>query len=75
MRIAHAVTMVLLGASIAAAAPPRNNGPEAAARTRVWRHRRSTVRMIRRTPEVMREDAARVTRGDLFGSWSAAAAN
>ena len=73
MRAAIVVGVLLLGASLVPAAPPRNAGPEAAARTRVWRHRRSTVRMVRRTPEVMREDAARVKRGDLFGSWSAAA--
>jgi hypothetical protein len=32
--------------------------------------RRKTVRVIRRTPEVMREDAVRVKRGDLFSTWS-----
>ncbi len=50
--------------------PPRNTGPAAVANSRVWQHRRKTVRMIRRTPEVMREDAARVKRGDLFSTWS-----
>ena len=50
--------------------PPRNTGPAAVAHSRVWQHRRKTVRMIRRTPEVMREDAARVKRGDLFSTWS-----
>lgn len=56
-------------------ATPQNVGPAAVARSRTWRHRRSTVRVIRRTPEVMREDAARISRGDLFSSWSNAAAN
>ncbi len=56
-------------------APPPGSGPVAQARTRTWRHRRATVRMTRRTPEVMREDAARITRGDLFSTWSNAAAN
>ena len=55
--------------------PPRNTGPEAMAHSRFHQHRRRTVRMIRRTPEVMREDAARVKRGDLFSTWSNAAAN
>ena len=32
-------------------------------------------RCIRRTPDVMREDAARMKRGDLFSTWSNAAAN
>jgi len=50
--------------------PPRNTGPAAVANSRVWQHRRKTVRAIRRTPEVMREDAARVKRGDLFSTWS-----
>lgn len=50
--------------------PPRNSGPAARSETRVYRHRRKTVRVIRRTPEVMREDAARVKRGDLFSTWS-----
>jgi hypothetical protein len=56
-------------------APPPGSGPATQARTRTWRHRRATVRMTRRTPEVMREDAARITRGDLFSTWSNAAAN
>jgi hypothetical protein len=56
-------------------APPRNVGPAATAHTRVRRHRRSTVRTIRRTPEVMQEDAARIRRGDLFSTWSNAANN
>ncbi|MEI6240007.1 MAG: hypothetical protein WCR51_06435 [Planctomycetia bacterium] len=50
--------------------PPRNSGPEAWAHSRVHQHRRKTVRVIRRTPAVMREDAARVKRGDLFSTWS-----
>jgi hypothetical protein len=33
------------------------------------------VRIIRRTPDVMREDAARIKRGDLFSTWANAAAN
>ena len=50
--------------------PPRNTGPAAVAHTRTHYHRRKTVRVIRRTPEVMREDNARVKRGDLFSTWS-----
>ena len=50
--------------------PPRNTGPAAVAHSRVHQHRRRTVRVIRRTPEVMREDAARVSRGELFSTWS-----
>jgi hypothetical protein len=50
--------------------PPRNAGPQAAAHSRYRQHRRKTVRVIRRTPAVMREDAARVKRGDLFSTWS-----
>ena len=50
--------------------PPRNTGPQAAAHSRYHQHRRKTVRVIRRTPAVMREDAARVKRGDLFSTWS-----
>ncbi|MCE9632424.1 MAG: hypothetical protein K8S94_17170 [Planctomycetia bacterium] len=83
--INHTVMVALilsaLAAGIADAAPPtivaapRNVGPATAAHSRTWRHRRSTVRAIRRTPEVMREDAARIKRGDLFSSWSTAAAN
>ena len=70
-----------LAAAVAVAEPPsivaapRNTSPAAVARSRTWRHRRSTVRVIRRTPEVLREDAARISRGDLFSSWSNAAAN
>jgi hypothetical protein len=50
--------------------PPRNSGPESWAHSRVYQHRRKTARVIRRTPAVMREDAARVKRGDLFSTWS-----
>ena len=52
------------------AIPPRNSGPAARAHSRYRRGRHGTTRIIRRTPEVMREDAARVKRGDLFGTWS-----
>ncbi|MFN9367558.1 MAG: hypothetical protein ACK6CT_02150 [Planctomycetia bacterium] len=68
-----AASICLLAAVAAAAEPvpsPRNSGPEAVAHSRVRQHRRKTVRIIRRTPEVMREDAARVKRGDLFSTWS-----
>jgi len=50
--------------------PPRNSGPQAWTHSRVHQHRRKTVRVIRRTPAVMQEDAARVKRGDLFSTWS-----
>jgi hypothetical protein len=50
--------------------PPRNSGPAAMSHSRYRRGRHGTVRVIRRTPEVMREDAARVKRGDLFSTWS-----
>lgn len=53
-----------------AAVPPRNTGPAARSHSRYRRGRHGTTRMIRRTPEVMREDAARVKRGDLFSTWS-----
>ena len=52
------------------AVPPRNIGPAARAHSRYRRGRHGTTRVIRRTPEVMREDAARVKRGDLFSTWS-----
>jgi len=52
------------------AIPPRNTGPAAVAHTRTHVRRRSTTRVIRRTPEVMREDNERVRRGDLFSTWS-----
>ncbi len=50
--------------------PPRNTGPQAMAHSRYRRGRHGTTRFIRRTPAVMREDAARVKRGDLFSTWS-----
>ena len=53
-----------------AAIPLRNTGPAARAHSRYRRGRHGTTRVIRRTPEVMREDAARVKRGDLFSTWS-----
>jgi len=56
-------------------APPPGSGPVAQAHTRVRQHHRKTVRMTRRTPDVMREDAARIKRGDLFSTWANAAAN
>jgi hypothetical protein len=49
---------------------PRNTGPAARSHSRYRRGRHGTTRIIRRTPEVMREDAARVKRGDLFSTWS-----
>jgi hypothetical protein len=52
------------------AIPPRNTGPAARSHSRYRRGRHGTTRIIRRTPEVMREDAARVKRGDLFSTWS-----
>jgi len=52
------------------AVPPRNSGPAARSHSRYRRGRHGTTRIIRRTPEVMREDAARVKRGDLFSTWS-----
>lgn len=81
-RTAMAVAVLsAIAAGVAAAvpptivAPPAASGPAAVARTRTWRHRRATVRMTRRTPAVMQEDAARIRRGDLFSTWSNAAAN
>ena len=50
--------------------PPRNTGPAARSHSRYRRGRHGTARIIRRTPDVMREDAARVKRGDLFSTWS-----
>ena len=67
------IAFVALSAATAAAQqpiPPRNSGPQATAHSRTHQHRRKTVRVIRRTPAVMREDAARVKRGDLFSTWS-----
>jgi len=58
------------GGPPAAAIPPRNTGPESMAHSRYRRGRHGTTRIIRRTPAVMREDAARVRRGDLFSTWS-----
>ena len=54
----------------AAGIPPRNTGPQAMAHSRYRRGRHGTTRIIRRTPAVMQEDAARVKRGDLFSTWS-----
>ena len=79
--IAAIVLAALAAADLAAAAgptivaPPPGSGPVARAHTRTWRHRRSTGRITRRTPEAMGEDAARIKRGDLFSTWSNAAAN
>jgi len=76
-----ALVATSIGCTLAAASPPTivvappGSGPVAQAHTRTWRHPRKTVRMIRRTPDVMREDAARIKRGDLFSTWSNAAAN
>ncbi len=58
------------GAPPRATIPPRNSGPAARSHSRYRRGRHGTTRIIRRTPEVMREDAARVKRGDLFSTWS-----
>ncbi len=79
------VCAVILSAAVAtdiAAAAPAGidtsspgHGPTTQSRSRIRRHRRSTVRLTHRTPEVMREDAARVKRGDLFSTWSSAAGN
>jgi hypothetical protein len=76
-----ALLAVALAAPIAVAGPPPivvappGSGPVARAHTRTWHHHGKTVRMIRRTPDVMREDGARIKRGDLFSTWSNAAAN
>lgn len=69
------IGLACLAAAAAAAEPavvppPRNTGPAAMSHSRYRQHHRKTVRTIRRTPEVMREDAARVKRGDLFSTWS-----
>ncbi len=56
--------------AVATPVPPRNGGPEAVVHSRTRQYRRKTVRIIRRTPEVMREDAARYRRGDIFSTWS-----
>jgi len=74
--LAGVVGTVIWAAAVAAqppalpSIPPRNSGPEARAHSRYYQHRRKTVRVIRRTPAVMQEDAARVKRGDLFSTWS-----
>jgi hypothetical protein len=75
------VAAACLTAGTASAAPPTivaappGSGPVAQAHTRTWRHHRKTVRVTRRTPQVMQEDAARIRRGDLFSTWSNAASN
>lgn len=73
--VAMAMADIVAAAGPTIVAPPPGSGPVARAHTRTWRHRRSTGRITRRTPEVMREDAARIKRGDLFSTWSNAAAN
>ena len=76
-----ALFAIALAAPVAAAAPPTivalppGSGPVARAHTRTGHHHGRTVRIIRRTPDVMREDAARIKRGDLFSTWANAAAN
>jgi hypothetical protein len=76
-----ALFAIALAAPVAAAAPPTivapppGSGPVARAQTRTGQHHGRTVRIIRRTPDVMREDAARIKRGDLFSTWANAAAN
>jgi hypothetical protein len=76
-----ALFAIALAAPVAAAAPPTivapppGSGPVARAHTRTGQHHGRTVRIIRRTPDVMREDAARIKRGDLFSTWANAAAN
>ncbi len=73
--LAIAIGLAGQAADVAAAEPavmppPRNTGPAAMSHSRYRQHHRKTVRTIRRTPDVMREDAARVKRGDLFSTWS-----
>jgi hypothetical protein len=84
MSLVRAVLVLVAAAGLAAAAAaapptivaaPPGSGPIARAHTRTWQHRRSTVRVTHRTPEVMREDASRIKRGDLFSTWANAAAN
>ncbi|MBM4011165.1 MAG: hypothetical protein ACKO4Z_13900 [Planctomycetota bacterium] len=72
--LAFAVAETMAAAPPTIVVPPPGSGPVAQAHTRTWRHHRKTVRMIRRTPQVMQEDAARIRRGDLFSTWSNAAA-
>jgi hypothetical protein len=74
LAVTLAMPVVAAGPPTIVTAPP-GSGPVAQAHTRTWRHNRKTVRMTRRTPDVMREDAARIKRGDLFSTWSNAAAN
>ncbi|MFM7108319.1 MAG: hypothetical protein ACKOZU_06915 [Planctomycetaceae bacterium] len=73
-----AAVAIAMACGVAAAAPPapsppRSLGPAAAAHTRWYRHGRKTCRVTRRTPEVMREEAARVPRGEIFSTWENAA--
>jgi len=80
-RVILAITVAACLGPVAVAEPPTivaappGSGPVAQAHTRTWRHRRKTVRVTHRTPEVKREDASRIKRGDLFSSWSNAANN
>jgi hypothetical protein len=78
--LAALVAVIVVSTGATASPPtivvtPPGSGPVAQAHTRTWRHHRKSVRMIRRTPQVMQEDAARIKRGDLFSTWSNAAAN
>lgn len=75
LAVALAAPVAAAGPPTIVVAPPPGSGPVARAHTRTWNHHGKTVRMIRRTPDVMREDAARIKRGDLFSTWSNAAAN
>ncbi len=68
--VARGQAATMPGGPSSAVIPPRNTGPEAMAHSRYRRGRHGTTRIIRRTPAVMREDAARVKRGDLFSTWS-----
>ena len=72
---ASALATVALAAPPTIVVAPPGSGPVAQAHTRTWRHHRKVVRVTRRTPQVMQEDAARIKRGDLFSTWSNAAAN
>jgi hypothetical protein len=73
--LAAPVAAVAAAAPPTIVAPPPGSGPVARAHTRTGHHHGRTVRIIRRTPDVMREDAARIKRGDLFSTWANAAAN